>query len=73
MLPGLDKGVIDMCVGEKRTLKIPPKEGYGPKGYPPTIPANADLIFHIHLEQIESPPEQARDPTTPRKSTCSKK
>ena len=29
MIPGFDKGVVGMKVGEKKTLKIAPKDGYG--------------------------------------------
>lgn len=40
---GWDQGLLGMCVGEKRKLKIPSKLGYGPQGSPPTIPG-ADLV-----------------------------
>jgi FKBP-type peptidyl-prolyl cis-trans isomerase 2 len=29
VIPGFDKGVTGMKVGEERTLKVPPEEGYG--------------------------------------------
>ena len=31
VIPGLEKGVIGMGIGEKKTLTIPPEEGYGKK------------------------------------------
>lgn len=35
---GWDQGLLGMCVGEKRKLKIPAKLGYGAQGSPPKIP-----------------------------------
>lgn len=29
MIPGFDKAVVDMSVGESKTIRIPPKEAYG--------------------------------------------
>jgi len=29
VIQGWDKGLVDMCVGEKRKLTIPPHMGYG--------------------------------------------
>nr|KAJ0184573.1 hypothetical protein LSAT_V11C900474440 [Lactuca sativa] len=42
---GWDQGLLGMCVGEKRKLKIPSKLGYGDLDSPPTIPGGATLIF----------------------------
>lgn len=40
---GWDQGLLGMCVGEKRKLKIPAKLGYGAQGSPPTIPGKSFL------------------------------
>ena len=40
-------------VGTKATLYVPSSLGYGPQGSPPTIPANANLIFEVELVGIE--------------------
>ncbi|KAK4482974.1 hypothetical protein RD792_010148 [Penstemon davidsonii] len=38
VIQGWDQGLLGMCLGEKRKLKIPSKLGYGEQGSPPTIP-----------------------------------
>lgn len=40
LFAGWDQGLLGMCLGEKRKLKIPSKLGYGEQGSPPTIPGN---------------------------------
>jgi len=52
VIQGWDNGLNGMCVGEKRRLKIPSAMGYGARGSPPKIPANADLIFEVELLNI---------------------
>lgn len=47
-----DQGLLDMCIGEKRKLTIPPEYGYGDRGIGP-IPGGATLIFETELLGIE--------------------
>ncbi len=49
VIPGWDKGLVGMKVGGRRRLIIPPDLAYGAAGQPPTIPANAPLVFVIDL------------------------
>jgi FKBP-type peptidyl-prolyl cis-trans isomerase len=52
VIPGWDQGVEGMKVGGRRELIIPPNLGYGAQGQPPTIPANATLVFVIDLVSV---------------------
>ncbi|POS70546.1 FKBP-type peptidyl-prolyl cis-trans isomerase [Diaporthe helianthi] len=56
VIKGWDEGLLDMCIGEKRTLTIPPEKGYGQRGMGP-IPAGSTLIFETELLGIDGVPK----------------
>jgi FKBP-type peptidyl-prolyl cis-trans isomerase len=52
VIPGWDQGLVGMKVGGRRRLTIPADLAYGAQGQPPTIPANAPLVFDVDLTKI---------------------
>lgn len=52
VVPGFDKGVDGMKVGESRKIYIPSEMGYGANGAGSVIPPNSDLIFEVTLKAI---------------------
>lgn len=52
VIKGWDQGLLDMCIGEKRKLTIPPLLGYGDRGAGNVIPGGSTLIFEVELLDI---------------------
>jgi len=58
IIVGVDRGMRDMCVGERRKLTVHSDWGYGDEGRPGTIPPRATLVFNNILKNIERPNEE---------------
>lgn len=52
VIKGWDEGVPQLSLGQKANLICTPDYAYGPRGYPPVIPANATLKFEVELLAI---------------------
>ncbi|XP_054478129.1 peptidyl-prolyl cis-trans isomerase FKBP14 [Anoplopoma fimbria] len=55
VLKGWDKGLKDMCTGERRKLTVPPSLAYGKEGKG-KIPPSSTLVFDIELMEIRNGP-----------------
>ncbi len=55
VMRGWDLGIPGMKVGEKRHLVIPFDLGFGTKGFPPLVPANANLGYEVEVLEITKP------------------
>mmetsp|Transcript_52044 Transcript_52044/g.114218 ORF Transcript_52044/g.114218 Transcript_52044/m.114218 type:complete len:135 (-) Transcript_52044:51-455(-) len=52
VIPGWDQGLLNMCVGEQRSLVIPPELAYGDQGAGDDIPGGATLHFDVECVGI---------------------
>ncbi|XP_040057862.1 peptidyl-prolyl cis-trans isomerase FKBP7 [Gasterosteus aculeatus] len=55
VIEGLDKGMVDMCPGEKRKITVPPGLAFGSAGKAP-VPPNATVVFEVELYSISRGP-----------------
>lgn len=52
-IPGWEQGFVDMKLGGRRRLIIPPDQAYGASGAGQVIPPNATLLYEIELLEVE--------------------
>ncbi|XP_062386490.1 peptidyl-prolyl cis-trans isomerase FKBP11-like [Sardina pilchardus] len=49
VITGLEQSLLGVCEGQKIKATIPPHLAYGKRGYPPTIPGDAALVFEVEV------------------------
>ena len=52
VIPGVEKGLLGACVGEKRRIIIPPNLAYGSSGDGNVIPPDSTIAFEIDIFEI---------------------
>ena len=55
MAQGLELGCLEMCIGERRRIHVPPRLGFGTAGsrvY--SVPGNARLVYDVTLVSINA-------------------
>ncbi|XP_013381775.1 FK506-binding protein 2 [Lingula anatina] len=57
VIQGWDRGLTDICIGEKRKLVVPSRLGYGDQGAGDKIPGGATLMFDVECVGIEDGPK----------------
>ncbi|XP_063778619.1 peptidyl-prolyl cis-trans isomerase FKBP9 isoform X2 [Pseudophryne corroboree] len=55
LIPGMDAGLLGMCVGEKRIITVPPRLAYGEDGDGKDVPSQASLVFDVVLLDLHNP------------------
>lgn len=62
LIQGWQEGLTGVAVGSRVVLQVPAELGYGEAGSPPTIPANAPLVFVIDVLDTAPAPEAPAEP-----------
>jgi FKBP-type peptidyl-prolyl cis-trans isomerase len=54
LIPAWDKALVGQPLGSRIMIIAPPDMAYGAQGSPPTIPANATLVFVVDVLGVDS-------------------
>ena len=62
---GLELGLLEMCIGEERTLRVPPELGFGRRGNKLYgVPPDTPLTYRVRLVSINMQTDPASDRAT---------
>ncbi|KAK1876944.1 Peptidyl-prolyl cis-trans isomerase FKBP10 [Dissostichus eleginoides] len=70
VIPGMDKALHGLCIGEKRRITIPPHMAYGEEGVVDLIPGSAVLVFDIHVIDFHNPEDTVDIKVTHKPQEC---
>mmetsp|Transcript_79864 Transcript_79864/g.159477 ORF Transcript_79864/g.159477 Transcript_79864/m.159477 type:complete len:110 (-) Transcript_79864:325-654(-) len=49
VIPGLDKGISQLSIGERAKIYIPASYAYGDRGFPGLVPPDSAIVFDLEL------------------------
>ncbi|KAM6164612.1 peptidyl-prolyl cis-trans isomerase FKBP10 [Rhynchocyon petersi] len=70
LITGMDRGLMGMCVNERRRLIVPPHLGYGSIGVAGLIPPDATLYFDVVLLDVWNKADTVQVSTLLRPQHC---
>ncbi|XP_048870790.1 peptidyl-prolyl cis-trans isomerase FKBP10 isoform X1 [Brienomyrus brachyistius] len=70
VIPGMEKALLGVCVGEMRRVTIPPHLAYGENGAGEDIPRHATLVFDIHVIDFHNPKDTVEIQVTHKPVEC---
>ncbi|KAL2101745.1 hypothetical protein ACEWY4_003506 [Coilia grayii] len=73
LIAGLEEGLLGMCVGERRSITVPPFHAYGEKGYGLHVPPHATLLFSVLLEDLHNPSDKVAVKTLQLPTGCERR
>ncbi|XP_072523040.1 peptidyl-prolyl cis-trans isomerase FKBP10 [Salminus brasiliensis] len=69
---GVDKGIVGMCLNERRKITVPPHLAYGSQGAGDTIPPDTTLVFDLHLLDIFNRADQVQTRVIKSSKNCTR-
>lgn len=72
VIAGMDHGLMNVCIGERRRITIPPHLGYGEEGTGTKIPGSAVLVFDVHIIDFHNPSDKV-EVTSEKPENCTYK
>ncbi|XP_024128307.1 peptidyl-prolyl cis-trans isomerase FKBP10 [Oryzias melastigma] len=72
LITGMDRGLLGMCVNERRRITVPPHLAYGSIGAGGVIPPDSILVYDVHLLDIWNPEDKVQIRTLSKPAACSR-